>query len=216
MDHDARARAVHLDELERIDIEGGRWLPVRSALGVTGFGVGAWTAAAPGDPLIEDHDERSPGAGGHEELYLVVRGRATLTLDGEDLDAPAGTLVFVPVGVRRRAVAGEAGTLVVVVGGRPGAALPVSPFEHWYLALGPLGHGDPEEAARVAERGLADWPEHPQLHYQLACFRALAGDRERALAHLAVAVAGDPRARAWAAEDTDLDAVRDDPAFPAP
>jgi hypothetical protein len=215
MDHDVRASAVHLDALEHIAIEDGRWLPVRSALGVTAFGVGAWTAAAPGDPVVEDHDERSPGAGGHEELYVVVRGRAAFTLNCEALDAPAGTLVLVPVGVRRCAVALEAGTLVLVVGGRPGAALPVSPFEHWYLAQGPMGRGDPAEAARIAERGLADWPGHPQLHYQLACFRALAGEHDRALEHLAVAVAGDPRARGWAAEDPDLDAVRDRPGFPA-
>jgi hypothetical protein len=213
MDHDARA--VHLDELERIPAGGGHWLPLRKALGASAFGVNAWTAEAEGDELVEDHDELSPGAGGHEELYLVARGRAAFTLDGEVLDAPAGTLVLVPVGMRRHAVASEGNTIVVVVGGRPGAGLPVSPFEHWYLAQAPLERGDPAGAAAVAEQGLADWPDHPLLHYQLACYRALAGEHGRALEHLAIAVAGDPRTRAWAAEDRDLDGVRDDPAFPA-
>jgi uncharacterized protein YjlB len=215
MDDDVRARAVHLDQLEPITVGGGRWLPVRHALGVTGVGVAGWVAPAAGDELVEDHDERSSGAGGHEELYLVVRGRAVFTLDGDELDAPEGTLVLVPVGVRRHAIAREAGTLVLVVGARPGAALPVSPFEHWYLAQAPLQRGDPAEAARVAARGLPDWPDHPRLHYELACYQALAGERERALEHLAVAVAGDPRTRGWAAEDPDFDGLRDDPAFPA-
>ena len=57
------------------------WLPLRRALGVTGFGIAAWTAAAAGDPLIEPHDETTSGAGDpHEELYLVLEGREENTI----------------------------------------------------------------------------------------------------------------------------------------
>ena len=149
------ARALHLDDLPAIDIDGILWHPLRRELGLTGLGAAVFSAIASGDPLIEPHDELSLGAGGHEELYVVLGGRALFVLDGAEHDVPTGTFVAVPPGVRRSAVASEPDTHVLVVGGRPGAALPVSPFEHWYAALGPLAAGDPAGAADVAAAGLA-------------------------------------------------------------
>ena len=46
--------------------------------------------------FVEQHDETGSGAGGHEELYLVLSGHATFMVDGDEIDAPAGTLIFVP------------------------------------------------------------------------------------------------------------------------
>lgn len=210
-----RHRTVHVDDLPRIPVTGhGDWRPVRSALGITAFGANASTAGA-GDAVIEPHDERSPGAGGHEELYAVMSGHAVFTVDGEELDAPAGTLVLVEPGAHREARALADETTVLIVGGRPGAALPVSPFESWYLAHAHFLEGDYARAEAVVSAGLADHPDHPQILYQRACYRALAGDREGALADLAIAVAGDPRTAEWARGDEDLDAIRDDPRFPA-
>ena len=123
-------RVLHIDDLERVKTGGaGLWRPIRRPLGVTGFGVNAYTAEQAGEELIERHDERSFGAGGHEELYLVLTGRAAFEVGGEPVDAPAGTLVLVPPAVERAATAAEPDTTVLIVGGRPGAALPVSPFE---------------------------------------------------------------------------------------
>jgi hypothetical protein len=209
-------RGLHLDDLPGIDIEGMLWHPLRRELGLTGFGAAVYSAPAADGELIEPHDELSTGAGGHEELYVVLRGRARFTLDGVEHDAPTGTCVAVPVGVRRSATAIEAGTQVLVVGGKPGAALPVSPFEHWYAALGPLHAGDPAGAAEVAAAGLADNPENGHLHYQLACFLSLAGQHQEALVHLRTAVANEPRAWGWLADDADLDPIRDLPGFPRP
>jgi tetratricopeptide (TPR) repeat protein len=176
---------------------------------VTGFGVAAWTAAAAGDALIEPHDETSSGAGGHEELYLVLTGRATFTVAGEEIDAPTGTVLLIDVGTPRSAVAAEPDTSVLVVGGRPGAALPVSPFEHYYAAQPAYDAGDYDRAAAIAAEGLRDHPEHPLIHYQLACYSALAGRLDEAREHLDIAFAGDERTRKWAAEDEDLAALRD-------
>ena len=213
---DARfdARALHLDDLPPIDIDGIRWHPLRRALGLTGFGAAVYSAIAPGDALIESHDELSLGAGGHEELYVVLSGRARFVVDTAEHDAPTGTFVAVPPGVRRSAVASEPDTHVLVVGGRPGAALPVSPFEHWYAALEPLAAGDPAGAATVAAAGLTDYPEHGQLNYQIACFRSLAGQLDFALEHLRIAVANEPRAWQWLADDPDLNPLRELPGFP--
>ena len=208
------ARVLHLDDLPAIDNEGMRWHPLRRELGLTGFGAAVYSALAAGDELIEPHDELSAGAGGHEELYVVLRGRARFTVGDAEHDAPTGTCVAVPPGVRRSATAVDAGTQVLVVGGKPGAALPVSPFEHWYAALGPLNAGDPAGAAKVAAAGLADHPDHGQLHYQLACFLSLAGRHQEALVHLRTAVANEPRAWGWLADDADLDPLRDLPGFP--
>ena len=174
-----KAKVLRFDDVERIAVAGVNWLPVRRALGATGFGVAAFTATEPGEHLIEPHDETAGGAGGHEEL-----------------DAEAGTLVLVPVGVHRSATADEPNTVIFAVGGVPGAALPPSPFEYWFLAQPAYEAGDYERAIEIASEGLAHHPEHPSLRYQLACYCSLAGRADEALEHLTVAFSGsDPRVR---------------------
>jgi hypothetical protein len=212
---DQRPVTVRLDDVERIRVGEFTWLPVRRALGATAFGVGAFEGAEPGDIVVEPHDETSGGAAGHEELYIVVSGRARFTVGGEDLDAPPGTLTLVPPGVHRVAVAEEPGTVVLAVGGVPGAALPVSVYEHWFAAQPAYDAGDYERAIEIASAGLADWPDHGALHYQLACYCALAGRGHEAVEHLAKAFAGDPRTRAWAKDDADLDPIRERPDYPS-
>ena len=76
------ARVTRLDDLERIRIRDLVYMPIRRPLGATAFAVNAYTAE-PGQEIIESHDETSPGAGRHEELYVVISGRATFELDGE-------------------------------------------------------------------------------------------------------------------------------------
>jgi tetratricopeptide (TPR) repeat protein len=203
---------LHIDDAERIAGHGFAWRPLRKALGTTAFGVNAYTSDA-GDEVIEDHDELSAGAGGHEELYVVLQGSATFTVDGDEVAAPAGTLLVVPPGTRRGAIAAEDGTTVMVIGGVPGAAGPRTPFEYWYEAEPHYRSGDYARAVAIASEGLADWPEHPSLNYQLACYEALQGRREQAIAHLRIAFAGNPDTREWAAGDEDLESVRDDPAL---
>ena len=200
---------LRLDEAEHIAVGGLTWLPLRRALGATAFGLNAYAASEPGAELIEPHDETSSGAAGHEELYFVVSGRARFTLRDQSVDAPAGTFVLARVGEQRAAVAEEPDTVVLVVGGLPGAAMPPSAFEHWYAAEPFYRAGDYQRAIEVASAGLADWPEHPLLHYQLACYCSLAGRLDEATEHLGKAFEGDARTRDWAAEDDDLVAIRD-------
>ena len=208
-------RRASVDELERVPLEEGIWRPLRRALGVTAFAINAYSSEAPGDPLIEDHDETSAGAGGHQELYLVQRGRARFTVDGETVELAAGGMLLVEPGIRRSAVGAELETTVIVIGGPPGAALPPSPFEYWYAAIPLSRAGDHEAAYEVAAAGLEHYPEHGTLHYALACEAELAGRRERALEHLRAAFADDPRTRGWAEADEDLGSLRSDPQFPA-
>ena len=204
---------LHIDDAERIPMEDFTWRPLRRALGTTAFGINGYTAAAAGDEVIETHDETGTGAAGHEELYLVVAGEATFTVDGETVPAPAGTMLLVPPEVERGAVAVAPGTTVLVIGGVPGAVGPRSVFEHWYAAEPAYHAGDYAKAVEIASVGLADHPEHPSLRYQLACYEALRGNREQAIEHLKIAFEKNPKTREWAAGDDDLASVRDDPAL---
>jgi quercetin dioxygenase-like cupin family protein len=208
------ARVTRLDDLERIRIRDLVYMPIRRPLGATAFAVNAYTAE-PGQEIIEAHDETSPGAGRHEELYVVLSGHAASTVGEQAVDAPAGTMILVPVETHRAAIARDPGTVILAIGAPPGAALPPSPFEHWYFAQPAFEAGDHDRAIAIASEGLRDHPGHGTLNYQLACYHAAAGRADEALRHLDVALANEPRAREWARTDTDLDPLRDDPRFPA-
>jgi quercetin dioxygenase-like cupin family protein len=194
---------LRLSELESIAVAGTRYRPIRKPLGVSGFGVNAYTGDA-GDLVIEHHDETGAGSGRHEELYVVMTGHASFELDGEEIDAPAGTFVFARPEQRRGAMARADDTTVLVVGGKPGAAGPPSPFEYWYLATPAYEAGDYARAYEIAAEALEPHPDNPSLHYNLACYAALAGEGETARRHLDIAFAGNPKTREWAREDEDL------------
>ena len=211
------ARVVRIDQLEQIEVAGGIFQPIRRRLGVRSFGINAYTGREAGDQVIERHNETGVGAGRHEELYLVLAGRAEFTVAGEVIDAPVGTLVFVPdVASERSAVARAEGTTVLVIGAPADAPLPTSPFEYWFAAEPAYRAGDYDRAVEMVSQGLAEWPGHPVINYQLACYHALAGRRERALEHLARAVEREPKVVGWAEGDADLDSIRTDPAFLRP
>ena len=205
-------KTLRLDEVEGIPVLGTLvWKPVRKTLGVTAFGINAYTAANAGGEVVEDHTEEQLG---HEEVYVVVSGHATFTVDDEQVDAPAGTLVYLDAPAQRRsAIATEAGTTVLAIGGKPGMH-EVSAWEYFFPALPAMREGDHDTARRILEDGLAR-TDHPALHYNLACVEALAGNHERALAELELAIAAAPRFRKSAREDEDFDSLRDDPRFSA-
>jgi len=196
-------QVAHLDELERIPVmEGLEWRPIRRRFVIWGFGTNAYTAAKPGDWVVEEHTESQLG---HEELYVVVRGRATFTLDGDQVDAPTGTLVFISdPAVKRKAVAEEDGTVVLAVGGKPGEAFTPSAWE-WYFQA----YAQPtEEGIETMRAGIADLGERGPLYYHLACLEARAGRLDDARAHLARAVELDPKLAELAEKDDDLKEVR--------
>lgn len=183
--------------------------PVRHHFGITSFGINAFTAPATGDWLINEHDEADDGS---EELYLVQRGRATFEIDGERVDAPLGTFVFVPPGVKRTAFAEEAGTTLVAVGGTPGKAYEPGGWEVW----GPLNqyYQDGDYEAVIAEgRELIENSPYPLPLYNLACCEALAGHKEDAIEHLRQAFDRREQLREFAKGDTDLDSLREEPPF---
>jgi tetratricopeptide (TPR) repeat protein len=205
-----------LDEIGSfVDEERAQWHPIRAELGITAFGVNAWRAGEVGQELIEEHDEVGGGAGRHEELYLVLAGRATFTVDGEIVDAPAGQLVFCRnPEVKRAARAEEAGTVVLVAGGRRGEAFTVSQWEKYAEGLQFFAAKEYAAALDYFERAHSEAPEQAGVLYNLACAESLMGRPDDALAHLQQAVELTPSMLEAAQTDSDLDAIRADPRFP--
>ena len=156
--------------------------------------MNAYTAAEVGGEVVEEHTEESLG---HEEVYVVVAGHATFTLDGEEVDAPAGTIVHLPEPkVKRTAVALEPGTTVLAVGAKRGEAFTPSGWEVSFRA----NQLPPDEAVRLIEEYVAGAPRRSGAFYNLACFRMRAGDREGALDAFRRAFELDPdRVRKWSA-----------------
>jgi mannose-6-phosphate isomerase-like protein (cupin superfamily) len=203
---------ARFDELEAlpVDEEGLTWRPIRRRFDIRAFGTNAYTADRAGQRVVEEHTEATNG---HEELYVVVSGRATFTLDGEELDAPTGTLVFVRPGTRRGAVAAEPGTTIMALGGKRGEAFRVSAWETVFAAYGYRRLGDVERGRALLQEAVEAEPDAWQGQYHLACFAALDGNAHEAIAHLRRAVEMDSTAAKWAADDEDFGSVRDDPRF---
>ncbi|MFL5932827.1 MAG: TPR end-of-group domain-containing protein [Gaiellaceae bacterium] len=200
---------AHLDEIDEISDGRCPWRPVRHHFGITSFGVNAWTGREAGDRIINEHDERDE----NEELYLVQQGRARFELDGESVDAPAGTFVFASPGIKRTAFAEEPGTTVVAMGGTPGQAYEAVGWELWAQLVPLYESGRYEEAADRGRELAETYPEYPNLIYNVACVESLAGRKEEAIGHLRQAIERSDQLRALAAEDSDLDALRGEPAF---
>jgi quercetin dioxygenase-like cupin family protein len=202
---------AHIDELEELPIAGGEfvWRPVRRRFGITAFGTNAYTGDA-GLRVIEEHTERD----NHQEMYVVLRGRATFTLGDDEVDAPAGTLVFVRPDTRRGAIAAEDGTAVLAVGAKPGVVFEPSLWEDVFAANAYADKGDVAKGRELLATLLEQHPDAWQGHYNAACLEARVGDRERAFDHLERAVELEPeRAREFAETDTDFDSIRDDDRF---
>ena len=110
------------------------WKAVRPHFGIAAFGTTAYVARAPGEYVVPEHTEVDDSGIRHEELFFVATGHAAFQVGDEEIDAPAGTFVFVrDPEITRAAVAHEAGTTVLAVGGEPGAAYSVSPWERKYV-----------------------------------------------------------------------------------
>ena len=202
---------AHLDDIEELPDAGCHYRPIRHHLGITAFGVTAWTAHAAGDTVINEHDEGDPTA--DQELFLVLRGRATFDIDGDRVDAPAGTFVFAPPHTKRTASATQDGTTIMLVEGTPGRGYDARGWELW-APLAPLyqAGGYAEVADRLADVVAAS-PQYPMLFFNLACCESQCGRTSDALEHLRRAIEMSEEFRASAKTDSDLDPIRDEPAF---
>ncbi|MDQ2984711.1 MAG: hypothetical protein M3R70_12450 [Actinomycetota bacterium] len=205
--------AAHLKELG-VDSGGpSRWVPIRSHFGIASFGINAFTAAETGAALVTEHDEAGPSAGRHEELYFVSAGHATFTVNGEEVDAPAGTFVFVrDPAAKRAAVAKAPATTVVAMGGKPGEAFTTSVWERSAPALA-YWNQDWDRAVELLLKAHDEHPDDPALLYNLGCAEAQRGNRDSALGYLRRSLEIDREYRKQAREDPDFAPISGDPEF---
>jgi tetratricopeptide (TPR) repeat protein len=204
---------ARLDDIDEVSDGRCPWRPVRHHFGITAFGVNAWTGRDAGDRIINEHEEGEGEPDSDEELYLVLRGHAVFKLDGDRVDAPAGTLVFARPGVKRTAFAEEPQTTIIALGGTPGKAYEPSGWEFW-APVEPLYEAG--EYAEAADRGrvlVEAHPEYANVFYNVACCESLAGRTTDAIDHLRRAIEMSERFGAYANDDSDFDPIRDEPAF---
>jgi tetratricopeptide (TPR) repeat protein len=182
-----------------------QWTPLRKHFGITAFGINAYTATEAGQDVVEEHTEERLG---HEEVYVVVSGRATFVIDGDERELAAGSAVFLrdPT-IRRYARAEEPGTTVLAIGGKPGQH-EISAWEYFFAAYPKADAGDYEGALAELDAGLAEKPDYAPLLYHRACVLSRAGRLDEARESLDRALVGDPELKRWADEDDDLAALR--------
>ncbi len=124
-------RAVDVDP-DYPDATDGNFHLVRRHFDIRAFGVNGITGDA-GDEMVEPHhegDDEVNRTDGHEELFAVMSGHTVFSVDGEAVEAPAGTLVFVrDPSLIRSAWATVDGTAILAVGARPGVPYEISRWE---------------------------------------------------------------------------------------
>jgi tetratricopeptide (TPR) repeat protein len=186
------------------------WSPIRRELDVRSFGINAWSGDD-GTQLVGEHDEERSG---QEELYLVLAGLARFTVDGDELDAGQGRIVFVrDPASKRAAVAAADGTVVLSVGGKPGEAFEPRVWEVNAEVFALFANDQVEEAKEMVTEALTRFDDRTALTYNLACCEARLGQTDEAFTHLAAALEMRPSLADLAREDSDLDALRGDPRF---
>jgi quercetin dioxygenase-like cupin family protein len=209
-----------LEELEAAPIlapgatdDGRRRFDVRRRLGITSFGIQAFSAPK-GIVVINEHDEIQlvEAEAGQEELYVVLDGAATFEIDGESFEVSAGSFVHVRPTSKRKATATADGTTILVVGGTPGKAYEPSP-EEARDAFAAYTTGDYETAIAKQLVVVEKRPSDPVAHFNAGCFAARAGRTDEAIEHLRRAVEISERVKELMAKDEDLDSIRDDPRF---
>jgi quercetin dioxygenase-like cupin family protein len=204
---------AHVDDLDAIELaDGFVWRPIRRHFGIQAFGVNAYSATGESAPIVERHTEQQLG---HEEIYLVLRGRVRFTIDGDEHELGPGQLVFVrDPALERGAVAVDADAVVLALGGKPGQPHEVSAWEAMFAAVPAANREEWDEAIRIHDEALVERPEHPALLYNLACMEARGGRHLDALLHLQRAVTLESKWADYARRDSDFAAIRSEPGFP--
>ena len=176
----ACARASGYETARIADIErSDGWSPIRRFFEIRSYGLNAWTEEEAGTAVIPDHDEQPTG---HEELYLVIAGHTNFNVEGEEIDAPAGTLVFVRDPSKKRgATAREAATTVLSIGGKPGDAYRTRSWETNRDVFALLDNGKHAEAKRLLTEALDHYEDRSELLYNLACAEAQLGEFDERL-----------------------------------
>jgi mannose-6-phosphate isomerase-like protein (cupin superfamily) len=116
---------LHLPDVFETATPAGRWQALNKLLGVSAFGVNA-VVMEPDEEVDIEHDEADCQ---HQEVYVVVSGRAAFRVGTEEVEAGPGDIVAVADPAETRSYrALEPGTRIICFGAGPGAE---HPFGEW-------------------------------------------------------------------------------------
>jgi tetratricopeptide (TPR) repeat protein len=189
------------------------YIGLRRRFDIGAFGATAIYQAKAGEGVVGEHDELGPGADRHEELYVVVQGSATFTVDDEEVEAPQGTAIFVRPGTTRKAVATSEETIVLAVGGRRGEAYRPSPGAELYDFFQHYNEQDWEGALAECHVALEKFPGNALILYNIACMQSMLGRGDEALETLGKSIEKWPRFKENAKADDDFASLREDTRF---
>jgi hypothetical protein len=183
-------------------------------LDIGAFGVGAAYQRKTGESVIASHHEAGPGGDRHEELYVVVRGDARFSIDGEDVDAPHGTAIFVhDPAVVRTAIATADDTIVLAIGGPRGRPYRLTPAQSQEGFWDAYREKDWASALAATSQALEIYPGNAHLLYNIACMQARLGADDASLTALAESVSRWEPYKEMAQKDDDFESLREDPRF---
>jgi uncharacterized cupin superfamily protein len=110
----------HVDEME--SIWDGRFVRARASLEATSFGMNIWNLPPNWDQNWEHDHVTPPAADNEEEIYTVLRGKATLRVAGEEHILEPGVFVRVGAAEKRKVETGAESAQVLCIGAVPGKA----------------------------------------------------------------------------------------------
>lgn len=201
------------DQLAEAEDDRGR-VQLRKDLDIGAFGVNAIYQRKAGETIIREHHEAGPGGDMHEELYVVVQGSAAFTVDGEKVEAPQGTAIFVrDPDVLREAVSTSPDTIILAAGGPRDHGYRLTPAASAVGFWDAYGANDYAAALETTKHALETYPGNAYLLYNVACMESLLGNDEAALTALAESVAQWEPYKEMAQKDDDFVSLREDTRF---
>jgi mannose-6-phosphate isomerase-like protein (cupin superfamily) len=140
----ADVTAKRFDEME--SALGGVFVRARAELGVTSFGMQVINLPAHFDEPYAEHahegmpTEQEYANHGQEEVYVPLRGRATLVAGDRRWELEPGMAIRVGAAQMRNVITGDEPFQMLAIGGNPGRPYEAPPFSE-------LGAGDDPTAA---------------------------------------------------------------------
>jgi mannose-6-phosphate isomerase-like protein (cupin superfamily) len=140
----ADVTAKRFDEME--SALGGVFVRARAELGVTSFGMQVINLPAHFDEPYAEHahegmpTEKEYANHGQEEVYVPLRGRATLVTGDRRWELEPGMAIRVGAAQMRNVITGDEPFQMLAIGGNPGRPYEAPPFSE-------LGAGDDPTAA---------------------------------------------------------------------
>jgi quercetin dioxygenase-like cupin family protein len=98
-------------DIDKVEKKHGIWRQLTPELGVGAFGISQIELSPGASGPEHDHAED-----GQEEVYVPIRGRGAVRVDGEDVELHPGVAVFVTPESTRQLTAGDEGLTFVAVG----------------------------------------------------------------------------------------------------